>query len=288
MFSKPPLTLDRAQVEWAILGLVALVAAGVVLAAAYLPPALDWDGSFCPASRAMVAGRSPYEGTDFVGPPWALLPLLPYAGDVMAGRAALFVLALVVYALVAVSADPSGRTDASPVAMGLFLVSPPVIHSLWNSNLEWLVLLGLLLPPRWGLLLVVIKPQVGAGVAVWWVAEVWREGGWRAVVRTVWPVTAALGVSLLVFGFWPRHALHPPGLPWNASLWPWSLPVGLGLLAYGIWKRQMLPALAAAPFCSPFVLLHAWTGAVLALVGRTWALALVVGGLWGLVLLAAL
>jgi hypothetical protein len=276
------LTLDRARAEWTVLGLVALVAAGVVLAAAYLPPAIDWDRHYVPAVQALVAGRSPYVGTGFVNPPWTLLPLLPFAADVTAGRAGVFVLSLAVYAVVAV------RWGASPVALGLFLMSPTVLHTLLNGNLEWLVLLGLLLPPRWGLFLMVIKPQVGAGVAVWWIVGAWRTGGWPEMIRTVSPVMAALATSLVLFGLWPLRAAGHPGQWWNASLWPWGLPLGLGLLGYGVWKRDVRAALAAAPFCSPYVLLHAWTGAVLALVGRTWMLVLVVGGLWGLVLLAAL
>ena len=288
MSSRQPLSLDRTRVEGAVLGLVALVAVGVVMTAAYLPSAIDWDRHYAPAARALAAGRSPYVDTGFVNPPWTLLPLLPFTADVTAGRAGLFVLSRVVYALVAMCADPSGRTDASPVALGLFLVSPTVLHTLLNGNVEWLVLLGLLLPPRWGLFLVLIKPQVGAGVALWWSVESWREGGWRQVVKTVWPVTAALVGSVVVFGLWPLRAAGHPEQGWNASLWPWSLPLGLGLLAYGVLKRDMRAALGAAPFCSPYVLLHAWTGAVLALVGWTWALALVVVGLWGLVLLAAL
>jgi hypothetical protein len=282
MFSRVTLTLDRTRAEWVLLGLVAVVAVGVVLAAAYLPPAIDWDRHYVPAVQALVAGRSPYEGTGFVNPPWALLPLLPFVADVTAGRAGLFVLSLAVYALVAV------RWGASPVALGLFLVSPTVLHTLLNGNLEWLVLLGLPLPPRWGLFLVLVKPQVGAGVALWWAVEAWRDGSWRQMVATVGPVSLALIASLLVFGLWPLRAAGHPGQWWNASLWPWSLPVGLGLLVFGVWKRDQRAALAAAPFCSPYVLLHAWTGAVLALVSRTWALVLVVVGLWGLVLLAAL
>jgi hypothetical protein len=281
MSSRLTLTLDRTRAEWAILGLVAIVAAGVVVAAAYLPPAVDWDRHYLPAVQALVAGRSPYVGTGFVNPPWALLPLLPFVTDETAGRAGLFVLSLAGYALVAM------RWDASPVALGLFLVSPTVLHTLLNGNVEWLVLLGLLLPPRWGLFWVLVKPQVGAGVALWWAVEVWRDDGWRRVVATVWPVTVALIVSVALFGLWPLRAAGHPGQWWNASLWPWGLPLGVGLLAYGVWKRDIRAALAAAPFCSPYVLLHAWTGAVLALVRRTWALALVVGGLWGLVLLAA-
>jgi hypothetical protein len=282
MTSSRTITLDVALAAWIVLGLLAGAAAAIALAAAVLPPAIDWDRHYVPAIQALVAGRSPYAGTGFVNPPWALLPLLPFAADVTAGRAALFVLALGVYAVVAV------RWGASPVALGLFLVSPTVLHTLLNGNLEWLVLLGLLLPPRWGLFLVLVKPQVGAGVAVWWTAEAWRAGGWHGMIRTVSPVTAALATSLVLFGLWPLRAAGHPGQSWNASLWPWSLPLGLGLLVYGVWKRDVRAALAAAPFFSPYVLLHAWTGAVLALVGRTWALAIVVLGLWGVIFLEAL
>jgi hypothetical protein len=280
----PPgnITLDRTRAEGVFLGLVALVAAGVVLAAAYLPPAIDWEQVYVPASRAVLAGRSPYTVAGFMNPPWALLPLLPFGADPVAGRAGLFVLSLTVYALVAI------RLEAAPVALGLFLVSPTVLHTLLNGNLEWLVLLGILLPPRWGLVLMVIKPQVGAGVAVWWAAEAWRAGGWHGVIILVSPVGVALATSLVLFGLWPLQVGDPPGLAWNASPWPWGLPLGLGVLVYSVWKRDVRAALIAAPLCSPYVIQHAWTGAVLALVGRTWVLAFVVVGLWGLVLLAAL
>jgi hypothetical protein len=67
---------------------------------------------------------------------------------------------------------------------------------------------------------------------------------------------------------------------WNATAWPWTIPVGLGLLGWGVWKRELLPALAAAPLLFPYVQLLAWSGAVVALVRHPAVLAVIVAGLW--------
>jgi hypothetical protein len=273
------LTLSQQTATWAVLGLVSGTLALVTVAAAILPSAVDWQGTFAPSSQALVRGQSPYgHGFGFYNPPWALVPLLPFAADVVMGRAALFVLALVVISLVVV------QLGGSPVSLGVILISPPVVHMLLNGNLEWLVLAGLLLPPRWGLFFVLIKPQVGAGVAVWWIAEAWREAGWRGVIILAWPVSLAFLGSLALFGLWPLRAHATTALWWNASFWPWTVPIGLALLAWGVWKRDLLPALAAAPFLSPYVLFHAWSGALVALVRRPAVLAIVVSMLWVLVL----
>jgi len=273
MTANRSLTFSQQTATLAVLALVTIVLATVTVLAAVLPPAVDWHGTFRPAVQALVHGQSPY-GRGLYNPPWALLPLLPFAADEVMGRAALFLLALVTLGLVVI------RLGGSPVSLGLIVIAPPVVHMLLNGTLEWLVLAGLLLPPRWGLFAVLVKPQTGAGIAVWWVCEAWRDGSWRGVLTLTWPVGLAFLGSLVLFGFWPLDARSTIGLRWNASLWPWSVPVGLALLAWGVWKREALPALAAAPFLSPYVLFHGWSGALVALVRRPVVLGLVVGGLW--------
>jgi len=273
------LTITQQTALLAALALVAGTLAGVTVLAAVLPPAVDWHGTFRPAVQALVHGQSPY-GHGLYNPPWALLPLLPFAANEVMGRAALFLLALVTLSLVVI------RLGGSPVSLGLIVIAPPVVHMLLNGTLEWLVLAGLLLPPRWGLFAVLVKPQTGAGIAVWWICEAWREGSWRGVLILIWPVGLAFLGSLVVFGLWPLDARHTIGLRWNASLWPWSVPVGLALLAWGVGTRAMLPALAAAPFLSPYVLFHGWSGALVALVRRPIILGLVGVALWSIVLWA--
>jgi len=258
--------------------LLVLAAVGLaVLAGAYLPQAVDWHGAFYPGARALMEGRTPYPYGVYT-PPWALLPLVPFAVDEQLGRGGLFVVGLAVYAWVAI------RLGARPVALVLWLTSPPLLHSLLNGNLEWLVFIGLLLPPRWGMFFVLIKPQVAGMVALWWTVEAWREKAWRGVWALWWPVTLAFVASVILFGWWPGRSASMAEFWWNASLWPWSIPAGLVLLGVSLWRRDWRYALAASPLLTNYVLLHAWAGAVLATVHNTRLLAVVVGVLWFLVL----
>lgn len=242
-----------------MLGLIAVAGSLIVVGAAYLPPAVDWESAFRPATLALTRLESPYEDTGFYNPPWMLLFLLPFAASLEVGRAAILVLSIGVYAFVAV------RMGAPPITMAAFLLSPPILHTLLHGNLEWLVLLGVLAPPRWGLFLVTIKPQMGNMVALFWTVEAWREGGWRRVVGLLWPVSLAYVISIMLFGPWPLRASTQTGLWWNASLVPYSIPVGIIAIIWAIWKRDIRGALIASPCLSPYVLLHAWSGALFAL-----------------------
>lgn len=271
------ITLTSHTLVWLALAVVFLAAAGSTAAAAVLPEAVDWQGVFYPASHALLEGRSPYVA-GYYNAPWAALVMAPFATDVQVGRGALFIVSLTVYALVAVA------LGAKPVALALWLTCPPILHTLLHGNLEWLVLAGLLMPPRWGLFVVLIKPQVAGALVLWWAVEAWREGGWRAVMALLWPVTLALSVSVALFGLWPLRALDTTQLWWNASLWPWSIAPGLGLLGWSLYARDWRAALAASPMLSPYVLLHAWAGAVLATIHNTRLFAIVIAALWALVL----
>lgn len=146
------------------LRLVALIVTGLAslwLAAEFLPPGIDWRDTYRPAALALLRGQSPYSVDIFFAPPWALIPLLPFAMlPESIGRAVLFLLALVCYAYTAF------RLEARPPALAAFLASPVVMHGLLNSNIEWLPLLGFVLPPQIGLVFVTIKPQIGLAVAL--------------------------------------------------------------------------------------------------------------------------
>jgi hypothetical protein len=73
------------------------------------------------------------------------------------GRGFLFVVSLAAFAYT------DFRLGGKPLALGEFLASPPVLHCLLNSNLDWMPLLGFVLPPPVGLFFLAVKPQVGSG-----------------------------------------------------------------------------------------------------------------------------
>jgi uncharacterized membrane protein len=177
------------------------------------------------------------------------------------------------------------RLGAKPWAIILLLLSPPVIHLELVSNLDWLVVLGFVLPPQIGLFFITIKPQMGVVVALFWFIEAWRRGGWKEAVRIFWPVTAAFGLSLIIFGPWPLRLTQQVAVSWNSSLWPYSIPVGLALLVSAVRKRKIEFAMAASPCLSPFLMLHSWVGALLAVAGSLPEMIAAFVGFWILIIL---
>lgn len=265
-----------------LLALAAGAGAFVWVASVYLPPGIDWHQTFRPAALELLHLRNPYAVQGFLNPPWTLLPLLPLAVlPENVGRAILLLLNLGALAFAA------HRLGANKLALGVFLASPIVLHGLLNASMDWMVVLGFALPPQIGLFFVVIKPQVGGAVALFWLVEAWRQGGWKEALRQFWPVTVALLASFALFGLWPLRFGQTLGYWWNASLWPLSIPVGLALLVAAFRKRSARYAMGAAPCLSPYVLFHSWVGALVALVEFPLEMVAAVAGLWVLVILRA-
>jgi hypothetical protein len=252
----------------------------IVLLSLYAPTGIDWHDTFRPAAQELVLTGDPYRIEGYRYAPWTLLPFLPIAFlPERVGYAIMTVGGLAAFGWTAY------RMGARPTAFAAFVLSPPVLHCLLNGNIDWLVLLGFVLPPQIGLLLIAIKPQVSSAVALFWLVEAFRKGGWREVVRVFWPVTVALGVSFLVYGLWPLYFMRSLTLWWNASLWPASIPIGLGLLVTSLRKRNISYAMGASPCLSPYVLFHSWSGALVAIVSLPYETLVVVAALWVWVLI---
>ena len=241
----------------------------------YLPPAIDWHGAFRPAALEILHGRSPFNVDGFYHAPWSLIPLIPLAVlPEPIGRALLLLISLASYAYV------SYKLGAKPLAIVFLLISPPVLHLVLNGNLDWMAAIGFILPPQWGLFFIAIKPQMGIAVAPFWLIEAWRRGGVKLVLETFTPFLAVLLLSFVMFGLWPLSVTRATELWWNASLWPVSIPVGLALFAASIRKRKIEYAMAASPCLSPYVLVHSWVGALLAIVSSTLETIVAVIGFW--------
>jgi len=258
----------------------------IALGTLVLPPGIDWRLTYRPASLALMAGRSPYDAdvapsAPFFAAPWCLIPLLPLAVLPEAvGRTILVLVAVVAFAYSA------RRMGARLPTLFAFVFSPLVVHCIRNSNIEWMAILGFVLPPQWGLLLVTIKPQIGVAVVVFWLVEAWRKGRIREVTRVFAPVSVLFLVSIALFGFWPGRLGAPMRIAqeYNTSLWPTSIPVGLALLVTSLKTRKINYAMAASPCLSPYVLLHAWAGALLSIVTLNAETIVAVISMWVLVI----
>jgi hypothetical protein len=272
--------LSRREITLPVI--LAIVSVLVILGAYFfLPIGADYHAAFRPAALAIARGENPYEVTLFYNPPWTLLPLLPIALlPEKLGNAILFMACLVAYTYL------PRKLNASLAVTLIFLISPPVLYDLWSININWLVMLGYLMPPQIGLFFVLMKPQVGGLMALFWLVEAWREGGLRQVFKTFAPVTVMIVISLLIFPGW---FLKSPGLvdiSWNVSLWPLSIPIGLLLISLALRLRKARYAYMASPFLSPYVALNSYSTVILGLVDNPWEIFAAVVGMWIFCLLA--
>lgn len=264
-------------------GLSGIFIIGVILIVLYwavysLWPLLgiDWHETYFPALRKILSGANPYDVPTFRNAPWTMLLLLPFGVlSENVGGILYFIASLAGYAWVAYS------LKARPVAFVAFLFSPPVIYGLRMLNVDVFVLVGFVLPAPVGLFFVLIKPQMGIAMAVFWFAEAWREGGVKTVLRTFSPVGIALVLSFIFFGNWivGRQSDLLDSF-WNASLWPWALPVGLVLVALSIRDRRSDYGMAASPFLSPYLAYHSWASVLVGLLGYDFQLVIAVIGMW--------
>jgi len=266
-----------------IASILLLLVVAILLGAKYLPQAVDWHTYLRPGCLLLMQGKSPYlQMENFAYPIWVLLPYLPFALlPENVGRAFVLVIAFSSFAY------SIHKLGANRLGMLVFLLSPPVLHSLLNSNIDWIPLLGFTMPPQIGLFFVSVKPHMSNAVILFWLVEGWRQGGFRRVFHDFWPVTLALLITFFLYGFWPAHIrnVYDTSTSFNASLWPASIPVGLALVVASIRRREIKFAMSASPCLSPYVLLHAWSGALASLASSTPELIAAVVGLWILVVM---
>jgi len=230
----------------------ALLVCTALAVALFLPELIDWTRSYRPATLLLASGHSPYEIKSFTNPPWVLIPLIPIALlPSRIGGGVLFVVSLCALVFAAI------RMGATPLSLIAFIVSFPVFFMLLFGQIDWLVLIGILMPPPVGLFFVLAKPQAGIAIAVFWLVEALRKGGLRQALAEFAPVTLAFGLSIAVFGFWFLDT--PPGMvtaKYNFSVWPLSIPIGMVFLVSALRGRKKELSILASPFLSPYVAPH--------------------------------
>jgi hypothetical protein len=214
----------------------------------------DWCDVYGRAVDDIFSGENPYineitinnkyvEG-GFFNPPWTLIPLLPLT--LFSNVVASWILKFLNVGIIAFVAY---RKGASSAAIILLMTLP----HLWIGDIDWMVVLGLILPRWLGLFFVLTKPQLGAFVAFFWLIESFRQGSFREVGKVFSPVLLSLLLSFLIFGFWPLRMLNIQSASSNISIWPYALPVGLILLLKAIKERSENEAILSPPFLVPYI-----------------------------------
>jgi len=252
-----------------------------------LPRAVDWEQTYRPATVAFLHGQDPYDPAitplaPFFATPWTLVILAPFAiFPLQVGRVLLLFVGLAAFSYTII------KLGGDKVTVLAFLFSPPTVLCLINSNIEWIPMLGFVLPAPIGLFFVTTKPQTGFVMIIFWLVEAWHKGGWREVGRVFAPIGLVTLLSFAIYGLWPLHTTHAleAGRRYNTSLWPYSIPVGLALIFMTIYYRKKEFALPASPCLSPYVIIHSWSGVLAALAPRRREMITVVVALWILTLI---
>ena len=226
----------------------------------------DWL-NFLPAIKIFLQGGNPYlVGKEFYGvyePFWAYLLLAPFALlPFWTGRILLFLVSLVAFAVSAV------KMGASKFQLVMFLFSSSVFGGLYTGNIDFLVTLGFWMPPTIGLFFVLMKPQIGACIAIYWMYRAWREGGVWEIVRVFAPVTGAYLLSFLLYGFWLKHLFNMANNPWNFGIFPYLVPIGIFLLYKALQQQDKRLAGMSSPMIAPYVTTYNFSIMLLSLFNR--------------------
>jgi hypothetical protein len=216
-----------------------IITAVAVYFASFLPTA-DWFDIFDPAARGVFSGLSPYHVPNFNCAPWAVVPLLPivlFPPNLAHGLMYVVSAFTLFYIL--------WRLKVNLITAVAFFLSPTAIGALLVNNIDPFVISGMLFPPAWGLLLLLIKPQIAVGVVFYTLIESWKKGGFWLVVRIFAPVTILFLAAMIVFPIWPQRMLTLSQNTFNRSTFPYLIPVGLFLLWLAFKNKNPYFALAS-------------------------------------------
>jgi hypothetical protein len=216
---------------------------------ALAPAWIDQENIFMPAARQVA---DPFQVGWYTNPPWAALLLAPF-GVMPLSLSTLAQTALYFAILTALIFKFGGGLKAVLITLTSFVAFDAVIE----LNIDWLVALGLLVPPTWSGPLLLVKPQVAPGY--------WLSLKPRQLVYSVVFVLVVLLISLILWPGWPQamrdavapltersHNLAP------MSLLPPIISVAIGgvLTWCAVKRHDPLIGILAGLFFVPYIALY--------------------------------
>ncbi len=212
----------------------------------FVPVRHHWSEIFRPAVLNLVNLRNPYQIQHFYNPPWALLPIIPFVllperiGNALYSAFSLFSLGFVL-----------NKLNVRWYLVIAYFLLPQTLYTALQVNIDWLVAIGFLLPAQFGLFFVLLKPQIGVFLAIYWFVEALKNGGVKKVVKIFSPVAVTFLLSFLIFGIYftkSRSMVFENG----KTMWPFSLPFGMVMLITAIKHKDKGLAMFSSPLLSPY------------------------------------
>jgi len=239
-----------------------------------MPIGLDWL-NILPSVQEFLSGRNPYLVGEVFEPFWTFVFLSPFAlVPFWVGRIALFLVSLSVFAYNAI------RLGATKFQMIVFLLSASVVGCLNNGNLDWLVTAGLWMPPQIGLFFVMMKPQIGVGLLIFWSWRAWKDSGLLGLTKLLAPISIAYLLSFWLYGFWILRMLVLPNTDINMGTFPHGIWVGFVLIYLSIKNNDKDLAAVSSVFLAPYVSQFSYSVVLLSSFKNKVAFMLIWIGLW--------
>ena len=234
----------------------------------------DWM-IFKTAIKLMFSGQNPYTVSGYFSPPWMLLILspitiLPTPFDTIT----LVILSTISFIVVV------KKFSNSWLLVILFMLTPQLWWGILYGNVDFLVALGIIMPPQFGLFFILVKPQIGIAIAIFWLIQAWRKGKLKEVIRIFAPISTVVVLSIFIFGLWFTKSKYATDLSWNIANWPLLLPIGIVLLYRSIELKKFNLAVISAPFLSPYIAVQSLPIAVIGLLGNKVEATLAMASMW--------
>jgi hypothetical protein len=271
----------RLESHWPLIqNVLAILVVGIlsILVAGMLPDYAGDFNAFYQAGAAILRGQSPYAVPGFYNPIWVALLFTPFA---LFSRE----LAYHIYAAIIFGASFYILWRLSQKRIGITLIaafSPFFFMTMQYGNIDWLVLLGLLCPAELGIWLILVKPQMGAPLALLWAWKLYRERGlWKTLLFFL-PVTLAYGLSFVIGMRLPDVSVMQG---WSAGIWPYGLLLGIPLYLWAFKNRDDQLALVATPFLEPYFGPMSWMIILPKAMKNYWTTALATLVSWMIVLI---
>jgi hypothetical protein len=216
-----------------------------------IPVWYDQEHFFTVAARHM---SNPYVLEYFSTPPWSTILLAPLS--VIPLELAVLLQLGLEFALLTILIVRYGGGRRNVLIM---LTSYLAFDTSLEVNIDWIPILGMLLPVQWSMPFILLKPQVGLGYYLGCQP--------RDVMRAMIPAAVVVALSFLFWGWWPAEVLrHMQRLTnWTFNMAPMvhispviSLLIG-GAIAYqAVRRRDITIGMIAWLFFIPYIPLYSF------------------------------
>ncbi|MCU0495912.1 MAG: hypothetical protein MUF87_01020 [Anaerolineae bacterium] len=203
-------------------------------------PILIWDDQLATFTVGNLA--RPYDQAGFVNPPWTMFFLWPFSLPPF--EIAVLLQLIVLFVGIIGVIFKFGSPRSARLASLIVLTSPFALDNALQLNIDWIVVVSLLLPPAYCAPLLLTKPQNAIGYLL--------SFKWSEWVRWTWITLGLILLSFVLWGNWPLEWLENSNqklVVWQINIAPnaflgYPLAVILGVIVLFFALRRRDPVLS--------------------------------------------